>query len=82
MLFDPRADDVRVHTDSACGAEFEEREHEVVVACVELEAELDDRTRLLDGFACFTARTVGSSASSAIAAVSRLRATRPGCCTR
>ena len=41
-----RADDVRVHADAARAADLEEREDEVVVAGVEVEAELDDRARL------------------------------------
>ena len=38
---------MRMHADSAHAAELEEREHEIVVTGVEIEAELDDRTRLL-----------------------------------
>ena len=43
-----RPDDVRVDADAAEAAELEEREDEVVVARVEIEAELDDRARLLE----------------------------------
>ena len=41
-------DDVRVHADAADAAELEERQDEVVVARVEIEAELDDPARLLE----------------------------------
>ena len=41
-----RADDVRVDADAAHAAELEEREDEIVVARVQVEAELDDRPRL------------------------------------
>ena len=43
-----RADDVRVDAHPAHTAELEEREDEIVVARVEVEAELDDRASLLE----------------------------------
>ena len=48
QLLHLRADDVRVHADAADSAELEERQDQVVVACIEVEAELDDRARLLE----------------------------------
>ena len=46
QLLHLRADDVRVHADAADAAELEERQDQVVVARVEVEAGLDDVLRL------------------------------------
>ena len=48
QLLHARPDHVRVHADAAHAAELEERQDEVVVAGVELEAELDDLPSLLE----------------------------------
>ena len=48
LLLHLRADDVRVDADAADAAELEERLDEVVVAGVEVEAELDDVPRLVE----------------------------------
>ena len=43
-----RPDDMRVHADAAEAADLEEREDDVVVARIQVETELDDRSSLLD----------------------------------
>src|SRR6476620_5599616 len=44
----PRADDVRVHTDTSDGPELEERKEDVVIPCVEVEVGLRDDAPGLD----------------------------------
>jgi hypothetical protein len=47
-LLDPRADDVRVHADAAAAPDLEEGEHEVVIAGVQVEVEVDDPAGLVE----------------------------------
>ena len=71
---------MRVHADAADAAEPEEREDEVVVARVEVEARARRSRRAWSrsSWACLTAVTVGISASSAIVSGSMLITTRLG----
>ena len=79
QLLHLRPDDVRVHADAADGAELEERQDEVVVARVEVEA---GSTMCLacarSSYACFTAVTFSISASCVIVSGSMLITTRHG----
>ena len=71
---------MRVHADAAHPAQLEEREDDVVVAGVEVEARLlDDEARLMEIVVrLLHGRTFSISASLAIVSGSMLMTTRPG----
>ena len=79
QLLDLRADDVGVHADAAEPAELDEGQHEVVVARVEVEPELDDVPGLVEvGVGLLDRLDVGICASSVIVSGSMLITQRPG----